>query len=124
MSTDSFPDVFADGPLSVAWNRYGNDVIAVSLAGELDRSNVASAHKVLAEVTDEGTGELLVVDLSGLEFIDSSGIALLVSLAELDRDALRVVPSPALAVSRVLRLTGVDSMLTMARERPTVARAA
>ena len=32
-----------DGPLSVRSNRYGEDVIVVSLGGELDRSNVATA---------------------------------------------------------------------------------
>jgi hypothetical protein len=34
---------WSDGPLSVRSNRYGEDVIVVSLGGELDRSNVATA---------------------------------------------------------------------------------
>jgi anti-sigma B factor antagonist len=110
-----------DGPLVVARHHYGDDVVIVALAGELDASNVESARGVLGELEVDDGGEILVVDLSALQFIDSSGIALLVSLAEADRDGtkLRVIPSEAPAVSRVMRLTGVDSMVRFARERPT-----
>lgn len=116
-------ELLVHGPLVVAWHRYGQDVIVVALGGELDASNVASARGVLDEVVTDGADEILVVDLSALEFIDSSGIALLVSLAQADGDGitLRVVPSEALAVSRVLRLTGIDEMLQYARERPAEA---
>ena len=111
------------GPLVVAWHRYGQDVIVVALAGELDASNVASARGIVDELVTDGADEILVVDLSALEFIDSSGIALLVSLAQADGDGitLRVVPSAALAVSRVLQLTGVDEMVQYAREHPAQA---
>lgn len=113
-------DLLVDGPLIVAWHRYGTDVVIVALAGELDASNVASARRVLGEVAVDGADEMLVVDLSALEFIDSSGIALLVELAHADADGtrLRVVPSEAPAVTRIMRLTGVDSMVRFARERP------
>lgn len=116
-------ELLVDGPLVVAWHRYGTDVVIVALAGELDAANVGSARGVLAEVAVEGADEILVVDLSALEFIDSSGIALLVSLAEADGDGtkLRVVPSDAPAVTRIMRLTGVDSMLRFAREHPAQA---
>jgi anti-anti-sigma factor len=113
-------ELLIDGPLVVSWHRYGHDVVIVALAGELDASNVASARGVLAEVVSPGEEEIVVVDLSMLDFLDSSGIALLVSLAGGDGDGttLRVVPSEAPAVSRILRLTGVDEMVQFARERP------
>lgn len=116
-------ELLVHGPLVVAWHRYGHDVVVVALAGELDASNVAGARGVLADVMTDGAEEIVVIDLSALEFIDSSGVALLVSLAQTDPDGstLRVVPSEALAVSRVLQVTGVDKMLQFARERPAQA---
>lgn len=111
--------ILVDGPLFVTWNRYGHDVVVVALAGELDGSNVGTARGTIADVTSDDEEEILVVDLSALEFIDSAGIALLVSLAEFGGDGanLRIVPSDALSVSRIMRMTGVDAMLQMAGER-------
>ena len=117
-------DLLSDGPLVIAWDHYGEDVIVVSLAGEMDASNVGSARDVIEAETSGEPDEILLIDLSALEFIDSAGIALLVRLAAADPEGthLRIVPSPALAVSRIMYLTGVDAMIQIARERP--ARAA
>lgn len=111
--------ILVDGPLFVTWNRYGSDVLVVALAGELDGANVETARRAIADAGSEAEEEILVVDLSALEFIDSAGIALLVSLAEFGGDGanLRIIPSDAPAVSRIMRVTGVDSMLQMAGER-------
>jgi anti-anti-sigma factor len=113
-------ELLVDGPLGVAWDRFGDHVVVVALSGELDRSNVASARGVIGEVTTGDPDELIVIDLSALEFIDSSGIELLITLAAADGDGdgLRIVPSEAPAVARVLRVTGVDSMIQIARARP------
>ncbi|HTT94909.1 MAG TPA: STAS domain-containing protein [Solirubrobacterales bacterium] len=114
-------EVLMDGPLAAAWLRYGRDVTVVSLSGELDNSNVATARQAIADaVGADEEGQLLVVDLTGLEFIDSSGIALLVSLAGFGGSGggLRIVPSAAPAVARVLTLTGIDSMVKVPGRQP------
>jgi anti-anti-sigma factor len=99
-----------DGLLTVRSNRYGSDVIVVSLAGELDRSNVATAKEALGVAVARAA--LLVVDLYGLEFVDSSGIALLVRLGQgRDPESLRIVPSPSPEVTRILDLTGIGSLI-------------
>jgi anti-sigma B factor antagonist len=104
---------WADGSLSVSSNRYGEDVIVVSLAGELDRSNVATAKAVLIAAAREGAA-LLVIDLDELQFLDASGIALLVEVSGLrGAEALRVVPSPAPEVKRMLDLTGIGSLIRL-----------
>jgi anti-anti-sigma factor len=53
-----------------------------------------------------------VVDLFELEFLDSSGISLLVHLSK-DRsaEALRIAPSPNPEVTRILDLTGIGSLI-------------
>jgi anti-sigma B factor antagonist len=110
--------IFTDGPLFATWHRYGRDVLVISLAGELDESNVATVRQAIHEATERADDEILVVDLSMLEFIDSSGIAVLFALADLGDARLRIVPSRAPGVERVLRLTGLTDRARLARERP------
>jgi anti-sigma B factor antagonist len=104
---------WTDGPLSVRSNRYGEDVIVVSLGGELDRSNVATAKAALIAAA-RAAAALLVIDLDELKFLDGSGIALLVEVSGLrGAEGLRVVPSPAPEVTRMLDLTGIGSLIRL-----------
>jgi len=106
-----------DGPLSVRSTPYGDGVVVVSLIGELDRSNVASAATVIETVLQKPV-ELVVVDLQELDFLDSSGVALLADLNEQKRShgRLRIVPSKSLGVTRILAATGMDAMLKMVQD--------
>jgi anti-sigma B factor antagonist len=105
-------------PLSVTSTPYGEEIVVVRLAGELDRANVADAARGLEEaIAREDT--TVVLDLQELEFIDASGIAL---LADLDRREglgarLRTLPSRSLSVTRVLSMVGLDSMVKVVRSR-------
>jgi anti-anti-sigma factor len=109
-------EVEVDGPFSAATTLYGDDVITVSFAGELDMATITTARGVL-EAAVRTDRPLLVIDLHALEFLDSTGIALLVALSEArDPETLRLVPSPAPAVTRILDATGVGSTIPMAAE--------
>jgi anti-anti-sigma factor len=100
-----------DGPLIVERTRYGDDVIVFSLAGELDLAAAPAAWLAL-EPALEDPGTKLVVDLADLEFVDSSGIALLYRLAQArDRDSLRLLPSRHAGVNKVIDLTGVGAII-------------
>ncbi|PZF58419.1 anti-anti-sigma factor [Curtobacterium sp. MCBD17_013] len=79
------------------------------------RLTVASAPKLRAVATErlEAGDQMLVVDLSGTTFVDSSGLGALVSLLKSARQAggdLRLV-APSEQVSMVLRLTNLDRIL-------------
>jgi anti-sigma B factor antagonist len=87
-----------------------NGGTTLSLTGVLDFASAEALTVEIAKtpVTDGGS---LTIDLTEVEFIDSTGIALLVSLfrhfnAE-DR-GFRLVPSRADAVRRVMEVTGLD----------------
>jgi anti-sigma B factor antagonist len=103
-----------DGPLTIERTRYGDDVIVFALAGELDLSVAPAAWYVL-EPTLEEPDAMLVVDLTELEFIDSSGIAILYRLAHErpDRDTLRLLPSRHEGVNKVLELTEIGEIITL-----------
>ena len=101
------------GPLGATVTRIG-PISTIALRGELDLSNVEVVSRLLDEFETAGD-ETIVVDLEQLEFIDSSGIAMLVN-AHLQLDIsgpgrLRIVPSRAAAVARMFRLTGLDERL-------------
>jgi anti-sigma B factor antagonist len=103
-----------DGPLTIEQKRYGDEVVILALSGELDLSVAAAAWDALEPATEE-RGAMLVVDLTDLEFIDSSGIALLYRLAHArpDRETLRLLPSRHEGVNKVLDLTEVAEIITL-----------
>jgi len=82
----------------------------VSLTGELDMSNADALKNTLASITARRPPRL-TFELSGLRFIDSAGIAVLLEAAE-QIDAVHV-REPSQAVRRVLELTGLVDVLTI-----------
>jgi anti-anti-sigma factor len=108
------PREIADGTLVVRTAKNGGATV-VSLCGELDLANASTAEAALGACFEDGRGEV-IVDMRELEFIDSTGIALLVTtLGRIDQGAtVQFVPSAAPAVSRVLELTGLAERLPLA----------
>lgn len=86
------------------------------VAGELDLASADILQEALAEALEAGEGRL-VLDLRRLTFIDSTGIAILISAIDRDGDGdgleVRFVPSAAPAVTRVLALTGVAERMPL-----------
>ena len=87
-----------------------NGTPVVRLAGELDMVSAEGVRSAVEEAL-AGAGERLVFDVSELEFIDSSGIALLIS-------ATRKVPKvevhhPTPIVRRIIELTGLTEILSL-----------
>jgi anti-sigma B factor antagonist len=87
-------------------------VHTIALVGEMDLSNAAEVERELrhVEATDAGA---IVIDLSGLAFMDSTGIRLLIAAdarSRADSSRLRLTRPPA-QVLRVLCIAGVDELL-------------
>ena len=114
MKANSSQREVRDGTLTI---RLTDDASGCTLAlvGELDLANAVTLADTL-ERAQSSSGGPLRIDLSQLEFIDSTGIALLVAthrqLAGSDR--LSLVPSRTSAVRRVMALTGLDTELPFA----------
>ena len=104
----------ADGTLVVHTAKEG-DAHVISLCGELDLANANTAKTALDASLAEDTSRV-VIDMRELEFIDSTGIALLVAALGNNGDETRVrfIPSSAPAVTRVLELTGLSERLPLA----------
>jgi anti-anti-sigma factor len=105
----------SDGTLVVRAEREGN-AHRLALCGELDLANAATVEAELEAALADEEAEV-IVDMRQLEFIDSTGIALLVATLSRDdaeRPRVRFIPSTAIAVTRVLDLTGVGERLPRA----------
>jgi anti-anti-sigma factor len=79
----------------------------VAVFGEVDADNCGEFRTAILERAPEG--EQVVVDLSGLSFIDSSGISELLRIAStLDEQGRTLtIHDPSPAVQRVLEITGL-----------------
>ena len=86
--------------------------IVVSLAGELDLYNAHEVRDALLQCCAESP-ERLVVDLSGVTFLDSSGLrALLSARKRLETASGRLsVRNPASCAERVLAVSGLADEL-------------
>jgi anti-sigma B factor antagonist len=103
----------SNGTLSLFASVEGERTV-LRIVGELDLANSAMLESELARAERE-QGRV-VLDMRELEFIDSTGIALLVAAhRRLNCDGrerrFAVVPSSRHAVQSVLGLTGVDVLL-------------
>jgi anti-anti-sigma factor len=83
-----------------------DDVVVARLTGELDISVADKTGRRIADAVPS-SARGVVVDMSELEFMDSSGVSMLFSLARQvgsHRQQLRVVAPPDRPVSRVLQI--------------------
>ncbi len=103
----------AQGRLSVETRRTDGAVVC-SLAGELDLDSLAPARTALDDAVAAGPA-MLVVDLAGLQFCDSSGLNLLLQtrLAAQAAGLPLALVSLAPQVARVFEITGAESVFAI-----------
>jgi anti-anti-sigma factor len=98
-------------PFSVLVSTNG-DRATVALCGELDLSGVDRARQAI-EQAESGAAALLILDLSELDFIDSTGLEVLLRAAQRAHDDGRrlIVQRPSRYVRRLLEMTAIDQSL-------------
>ena len=90
--------------------RERGDIVMATIEGEIDLSNAAD---LLAEVTSAvpNSARGLLIDLTALEFLDSSGIHMLYDLAErlaTRQQSFAVVLEPDAPPRRAIEVSGVE----------------
>ena len=88
------------------------DVVVAELEGEIDSSNAGELQSALAARFPR-TATVLILDLSRVTYLDSSGIELLFELGRslaARRQRIRLIVPEAAPVRRVLELCAVDSV--------------
>jgi anti-sigma B factor antagonist len=103
-------------PFSVTVSTDG-DRTTVALRGELDLSGVDRAREAIDQAQDSGAS-LLVLDLSELDFVDSTGLEVMLRAARRAQDEGRrlIVQRPSRYVRRLLELTAIDRSLDVVED--------
>ncbi len=97
----------------VADVRKEDGATVIFLSGDLDMACVGQARTAIDAALGASPGRV-VLDASGLEYMDSSGIALLVQVAQKARQVQVRNPTPI--VRRLLELTGLGEILQVRDE--------
>lgn len=90
--------------------------LVLVVRGEVDLSTGGRLLEAGSAALRESTGRPVVLDLTGVDFLSSSGLGLLVALHEDGQDLavpLRVVVDPSRPVIRPIRTMGLDDVLAL-----------
>ena len=98
----------ADQAQAVADVRDENGTPVIWLSGELDMTSVPQVRVTIDAALASHPGQV-VLDASSLDYMDSSGIALLASVASKAQEVQ--VRNPTLIVRRLIELTGLSQIL-------------
>lgn len=105
---------WSDGLAASVSEEEGRTVVA--LAGAIDAGNSPVLRQLLLELYEQGRRHV-VVDLAGVELIDSSGLGLLVAALKRYREADGTVSlrSPGQHLQKILDVTGLSRVFDVER---------
>ena len=100
--------------------------LELKLSGEIDMGSVGAIQEAVLAATSSGDYDALIFDLSGVGFMDSSGLHLLTEAhrAMVASGGSMSVVGPAANLRKVFELTGLDRVFTIAGDREPIAVAA
>lgn len=90
--------------------------LTIYLAGELDHHEARGAIRSIDELLDEYLPRDCVLDMSGLSFMDSSGIALIIRMSRRMKNlgGRAWIENPAKQPLRVIDGSGIDRLVPVA----------
>ena len=93
-------------------------VLTARFFGELDHHTAAEAGKKTDDMLNLGIYDNLIMDLTGLDFMDSSGISVILGrykhMAALNGTVTVISASPS--VTKIIKLSGADKYVTLKTE--------
>lgn len=90
-------------------------VRTLAVTGEIDLANAAEVEDGILDHTSNDLAGV-VLDLDGLDYLDSTGLRLLFTLAarlEISQITLEVVVAPGSPVRRALEVTGMEAVVPL-----------
>lgn len=91
------------------------EVLYCSISGDIDHHSAADIRKTIDEAADTLMPSLLVLDFSGVTFMDSSGIGLVMGrYRNVSKTGGKVhISNPTPYVYKLMRLSGIERIATM-----------
>jgi anti-sigma B factor antagonist len=93
---------------------YSESQVVVALSGELDLAGAPQLRECFAQLADEAVTQV-VVDLTDLDFVDSTGLSVLVMEFHRTQAAggSTLMRNPSPAVMRILEITGLATVFSI-----------
>ncbi len=106
-------DPRAEQTIGLSARQPANGVTVLAVSGEVDMVSAPALRDAL--VSELADGRTLVVDMAGVTFLGSAGLAVLVEAARLapQRNAALKVVATARAVKRPLEATGLEEVFSV-----------
>lgn len=89
-----------------------NDLV-ITLEGEIDHHSAVSVRKDIDELIFDLRPKRVILNLSSISFMDSSGLGLIMGRYSLVKElgGSLLLQSPSVAVMKILSLAGMDKMI-------------
>ena len=92
---------------------FSEDNLVVKLEGEIDHHSAASIRDELDRIIAENKPKTVVLELAGIDFMDSSGLGLVLGryrrLCEMG--ARMIIKNPGVRTEKILAMAGVDKLI-------------
>lgn len=87
--------------------------LEIKLEGEIDHHSAVNVRSYIDELIFETRPKKLILDLSGISFMDSSGLGLIMGRYSLIKEfgGTLVLRAPTVAVMKILTLAGMEKMI-------------
>jgi anti-sigma B factor antagonist len=107
---------------NVSASKLGHQAFGLRIDGELDLFSASEVHDELVAITPEV--RYVLVDLTGMTFMDSAGLAILLAGAKAlaDRNGKMLLVVGERSVLRVLEVTGLNAYFEIRDDFETAAR--
>lgn len=98
--------------MEIIYNRSGN-TLKVTCYGELDENSAEKLRSSLDDNISASQAKRVIIDLSGLAFMDSSGIGVLVGRYKkfVGRPVAFYIYRPNTTVDKILKLSGIYTIM-------------
>ena len=93
-------------------------ILTAKLSGDMDHHGVSEVRETIDESMYRSMPAVLNIDLSEVEFIDSSGLGLILGRYEKAREigTQVVISNPSERTKKLITMTGIDKMMTVKEE--------
>lgn len=100
-------------PMQISTSFEQETTIVLSVTGDIDVATAADLRDIGLGVLESSQCATLCVELSGVTFLDSTGLGALIALraAAVDSGRTLVIRNPSPVTTRLLELTGVSEVL-------------
>lgn len=95
-----------------------DQALVISLKGELDHHSAASLRTELDRMIDESTFADCIIDMTGVSFMDSSGLGVLLGRYKLitEKGGHLTVRNPNRTIDRILKMSGIYSIVEVTKK--------